>query len=726
MKKLNCLLLVLPIFLFVALEILSTNVTGQNSKDIDSMKKRLSLLKEPQQMMLISAQLGRNYELTDLDSAAYFYQQSLSFAQELDDPKSVAEHHLSLGRVETKRSNVELAEKHCAETIRYSEENKNDSLNIAGNLLMAKIKIAGSRFPEVLPLLEPTLEKAIQLNDSILIADCYDALGSYYYFSDVPKSVDYFIRSLRIQEKYGENERLLTKIINIGSLYGRINQNEKAVEYYLKAVGIAERTGFNYTKSTIFNNLAAIYFSQGDISKSRYYLEEALKIATQMKDERTVCGIMVNIGELYQQEKQFDKAMECYQAGLDNPAIKNMPDQEVYTLYNMANLFYQTNEFRKSIQYAEKALDLSKRYNFSIHHVELYQLLASAYEQVKDYKSALANQKMYQIFNDSLFNIQSTGKIAEIQAKYDFDVAENENQLLKNENEIKSLTIQKQKTQQILLLIILFWVTGFIALVYRRMKKNRKINVLLTAKNEEIQLKSKELEKLNQSKDKFFSILAHDLRNPFNSILGSLEILSSEYHRLSEADRLQMIRLTWESAQATDNLLANLLDWSIIQRGKIVLEKEPCNIAGLVKECVDVHQNLALHKKIVIDNSNVNGEVVFVDKKSIQIVINNLLSNAIKFTPEKGSVLISGRRADGYFHLTVQDNGIGIPPEILGSLFKIDATQSRPGTNHEPGTGLGLILCKDFAELNGGQISVTSEVDKGSCFQVSLPLVSEA
>ncbi len=304
-------------------------------------------------------------------------------------------------------------------------------------------------------------------------------------------------------------------------------------------------------------------------------------------------------------------------------------------------------------------------------------------------------------------------------------MAENENKLLKNENEIKSLTIQKQKTQQILLLIILFLVTGFIALVYRRMKINRKINILLTAKNEEIHLKSKELEKLNQSKDKFFSILAHDLRNPFNSILGSLEILNSEYHHLSEADRFQLIRLTRESAQATDNLLANLLDWSIIQRGKIVLEKEPCNIAGLVQESVDVHQNLALHKEIVI-NTNVNGEVVFIDKKTIQIVINNLLSNAIKFTPEKGSVLISGRRVDGYFQLVVQDNGIGIPPEILESLFKIDATQSRPGTNHEPGTGLGLILCKDFTELNGGQISVTSEVNKGSCFQVSLLLASEA
>ncbi len=725
MKKSHCLLLSLPFFLFVALGFVSINVTGQNSKDIDSLKKRLSVLKEPQQMMQILAQLGRNYELTDLDSAAYFYQQALSLAKEQDIPNSVAEYHLNLGRVETKRSNVEMAEKHCAEAIRFSEESKNDSLNIVSNLLMAKIKISGSRFSEVLPLLEPTLEKAIHFSDSLLIAECYDALGSYYFFSDVTQSVDYFIRSLRIQEKYGENERLLTKIINIGSLYGRINQNEKAVEYYLKAVGIAERTGFDYTKSTIYNNLAAIYFSEGDISKSRYYLEEALEIARQMKDERTACGIMVNIGELYQHEKQFDKAMECYQAGLDNPAMKNMPDQEVYTLYNIANLFYETNEYRKSIQYAEKALDLSKKFDFSLHNVELYHLLASAYEQVNDYKSALANQKLYQIFSDSLFNIQSSEKIAEIQAKYDFDVAENENKLLKNENEIKSLTIQKQKTQQILLLIILFLVTGFIALVYRRMKINRKINILLTAKNEEIHLKSKELEKLNQSKDKFFSILAHDLRNPFNSILGSLEILNSEYHHLSEADRFQLIRLTRESAQATDNLLANLLDWSIIQRGKIVLEKEPCNIAGLVQESVDVHQNLALHKEIVI-NTNVNGEVVFIDKKTIQIVINNLLSNAIKFTPEKGSVLISGRRVDGYFQLVVQDNGIGIPPEILESLFKIDATQSRPGTNHEPGTGLGLILCKDFTELNGGQISVTSEVNKGSCFQVSLLLASEA
>jgi len=722
MKNCAVLLRLFVILTFVLLGWGEVIVNAQDSKSIDSIKKELPRQKDPQQRMLSSAQLGKYYEFTDLDLAAYYYGEALALAEKQNALRYIAMYNLNLSRIEVKRADLEKAENHCAQAIQFSVDSEDDSLIVVSNLIYAKIKIAGSQFAEVLPILEPTLERATQSGDSLLIAECYDAYGAYYYFSDVAKSIDYYIQSLRILEKYEENETLLTKISNVGSLYGRINQNEKAIEYFLKAVGIAERTNHEYTKSTLFNNLAAIYFAEGDNSKSKYYLEEALKIARQLKDERTICGITVNLGELYQQEKQFEKAMEYYQAGLYNPAIKGMPDQEVYTLYNIANLYFQMEEFRKTIQFAEDALELAKQHNISLHNVELYKLLALAYEKVQDYKTALANQKLYQTFSDSLFNIQSTGKIAEIQSKYDFDVAENENVLLKKENEIKSLAIERQKNRQILLLIILLIVFGTIVIVLRRLKKNREINVLLTAKNEEINLKSQELEKLNWSKDKFFSILAHDLRNPFNSILGSLEILSTEYPRLDETDRLQLIQLTHKSALATNNLLTNLLDWSTIQRGGINLEKDYCDIAPLIQESVNIHQSLASQKEITIDNQILNGEKAFVDKKSILVTFNNLINNAIKFTPPKGKVTISSDLSDGFIHIRIKDTGIGIPPEILRSLFRIEATRSRPGTNQEPGTGLGLFLCKDFTELNGGKISVTSEVNAGSSFQVSLPV----
>ena len=366
----------------------------------------------------------------------------------------------------------------------------------------------------------------------------------------------------------------------------------------------------------------------------------------------------------------------------------------------------------------EKAIALSKQNDISLHNVELYGLLVSAYEKSHNYKAALKNQKLHHAYNDSLFNLQSTEKIAEIQTKYDIDAAENENIRLKNENEIKSLIIAKQRNQQFLLVIILLLVIVTVVFSLLKMKKEREVKALLTGKNKEIKLKSDELEKMNRDKDKLFSIIAHDLRNPSNSIVGALGLLKNEYSNLDEKARLNLINLTWESATATTNLLNELLEWANIQRGGIKLEKKLNNIASLVEESVDVYLNLASQKKISLTCNAVSSEEVFVDKRTIQIAINNLINNAIKFTQQKGSVSISTYSKNGSVEVEVRDTGIGISPEILDSLFKIEEPQSRPGTNREPGTGLGLILCKEYVEMNGGTISVTSEENKGSCFRV--------
>ena len=710
------------ILLIVIFTCNSIGLVAQENQAIDSILKNISKHPDSETQIIDYYNIAKLYLLSDFDSAHFYYEKAIIQAsQQKIRNKTTSKIYLDLSKLQAKQSLFDEAQKNCNLAINIANEINDDSLIIVTNLLSAKIKVIKNDFSDVLAVLEPSLEKAIQLEDSILISECYDAFGSYYYYSDVAKSVDYYIKSLRILEQYEEQESLLSKITNIGSLLGRIGQNEKAVEYLLRGVQIAERTKQDYVKSTIYNNLAVIYYELGDNEKSKYYLEEALVVARRLKDEPMICGIVVNLGELYQGEKQFKKAMEYYNEGLNSPAIENLPDQKIYTLHNIATLHYDLKDYQTAIKFAEDALSIANTLNITMHNAELYKVLAESYEQERNFEEALKNQKLYKSFNDSLFNIQNTEKIAEIQAKYDFDAAENENILLKKDNEIQALTIEKQKNQQLLLLILLVIILVSIFLISMKMNKDRKTNRLLSAKNEEIKQKSSELEKANAAKDKFFSILAHDLRNPFNSILGSLEILQNNYNELNDEERLQFIELINKSAMSTNRLLSNLLDWSMIQRGRITMEKRNNNLTDLINEAVNLHQSLALKKKITIENKVEEKLLAFFDKKTISVSLNNLINNAIKFTPENGKVAVMAFANNGNINVSVKDNGIGISADKLKSLFTIEGTKSTPGTASEPGTGLGLVLCKEFIEQNDGQIKVTSSEGKGSCFEITLP-----
>ena len=696
----------------------------QNIQKINSLKKAIETSTNEKELTWNYYELAKLYVLSNFDSAGFYYSKALTLAKNQDNKKLTTEIYLNISKLQTKQSEYDKAEASCFEAMQLASEINNDTFLIECNLLAARIRITRNDFTDVLPILESTLKKATELEYSTYISECYDAFGTYYFYSDVPKSIEYYIKSLRIIENGTETESLLTRVVNIGSLYGRIGQNDKAIEFLLRGAEIAKKTNQKYVLSTVYNNLAVIYFEIKDNKKSKYYLEEALKIARNLNDEPMVCGIVVNLGELYQDDKEYDIAMDYYKQGLNSPAIENIPDQKIYTLHNIATLYFDLNNLNKAVEYAENALSIAKEFNISMHNSELFKVLSESYEKIGDYEKAFENQKLYKVYNDSLFNIQSTERIAEIQSKYDFDKAENENILLKKDNEIQALTIQKQKNRQLALLGVSILIFVGIVLAYFRIKRDKKTNRLLYEKNNEINLKSEELEKANIAKDKFFSILAHDLRNPFNSILGSLEILYGDYNKMTDKERKHFIHLIHKSAQITNKLLSNLLEWSRTQRGAIKLDKCENNLSSIIAESISLHQSLALKKEISVDNDLEENLMAIFDKKTISIAINNLINNAIKFTPTKGHISVSAERINGCVHIYIKDTGVGISPDALKSLFKIEIAQSTPGTDSEPGTGLGLILCKEFVEKNNGSIHVTSEEGKGSCFKVILPSVN--
>ena len=238
----------------------------------------------------------------------------------------------------------------------------------------------------------------------------------------------------------------------------------------------------------------------------------------------------------------------------------------------------------------------------------------------------------------------------------------------------------------------------------------------------EIRENEARLRETNATKDKFFSIISHDLRNPFASFMGLTELMVDNFSELSTDGLLDFLLSMRKSAQSTYHLLENLLEWSRLQQGAIPFNPEPINLKEEFKSCDDSTVEIARKKSITINMDIPDGINVFADRNMLRSVMRNLVTNAIKFTNPNGAVTIHTRKMDeDKILFSVKDTGIGMDAERIKKLFRIDTNVSRPGTNGEQSTGLGLILCKEFIEKHGGTIWAESETGKGSTFFFTIP-----
>jgi signal transduction histidine kinase len=220
---------------------------------------------------------------------------------------------------------------------------------------------------------------------------------------------------------------------------------------------------------------------------------------------------------------------------------------------------------------------------------------------------------------------------------------------------------------------------------------------------------------------KFLSIIAHDLRSPFSSIIGILELLKMSLQEFNKNEVEEYVNIVYNSANNTLTLLDNLLIWAVSQNKEKNFKPVKINLCELLREEIENLKPLASQKQITMRQSVKPDLNVTADLQMVKTILRNLISNAIKYTNVNGEIIIDANEVKQYVEVAIKDNGVGISPDEQRKLFKIDAFHSTPGTNDERGTGLGLLLCKEFVELHGGNIRIESEAGKGSRFAFTLP-----
>jgi len=664
------------------------------------------------------------------EKAREFYQKCLELRLELNNPALIANVYHNLGSLYNNENNLTKTIEYYQKGLEQTKKINDADETIAFYNRIALVYLEKAKYKESIQNYLKGIEIAQSINDKETTADLYNGIGnSYFEISSYDEALKYFLDALIIYQDIDLPEGISMMYNNLGIVYQSLNENDKALGYYKKALEIDTELGYEEGQSYEYNNIGTAYDYKGDKQKALEYYNKSLEINQKLGRKSGIATALNNIGLIYLDLGEFDKASDHLQRSTN--ILKEIND--TYSLANnynnLAKLFFRQKQYVKARNHLNLAIELAKKINTKEWLVESYEIYHKLYSELNNYKKALDYYKLYSEMQDSIFSTKSSNKVAEMKIKYETDNLETENELLKKDNKIHLLELNRQKNimNYWIAFTILILALAILSFSQFRLKKNT--NKLLKHKNDQLREANKKLthsehnlKELNDTKDKFFSIIAHDLKNPFQSLLGFSETLYYEAEQITKEELREYTRLIYESSQNLYNLLSNLLQWSKSQLGSIKLSAVKINLYEAVDDVLSLLNISVTKKNITITNAVDTNATLLADKHVISTVLRNLISNAVKFTDKKGEIKISSRMKEDKIEVSVQDNGRGIDRENEKKLFKIDQEHSTRGTENESGTGLGLILCKELIIQSGGEISVETELGKGSTFKFTLPV----
>jgi signal transduction histidine kinase len=550
------------------------------------------------------------------------------------------------------------------------------------------------------------------------IALAYNNFGIYYYLkADYPLALNYIYKSLHLFEKQNDQEGLATTNNSLGIIYVEYRDYKLALECYYNAVKASQKLNDKKSTATYLNNIGDVYLRMKDYSKALTYFEKAIQTNAFEKTSYQSGLNYTNIAITLNFLKQYKKSIE----NSNKSILTYNNDSSLYNSYNKLELgksYYhlaleeknkdKSNKLlQKSLNFTNESMVIFKREESLIDIRDAYSYLSKIYKAKGNHQEALSYFEKSTALNDSIFSNENKTQIEFLKTKREIDLRD-------KKIEIQNLKIKSESRKVYLLYTITAAVLILLSLFFWLYLSKRKTNLQLNDKN-------KTISNINKQKDKFFSIIAHDLRGPFNGFLGLTELLAEDIDDM-EKEEIQFAAVNMRSsANNLNSLLENLLEWSRMEQGLIPFDPKENILLPVVNECVATLEASANKKEIKIQAEIQEGISVFADNNILHAVIRNILSNAVKFTPKGGTITIQGKEDDKNTTISIKDSGIGMDAKILENLFQLDVKTNRTGTDDEPSTGLGLILCKEFVEKHGGQIWVESEENKGSTFYFSFP-----
>ena len=571
-------------------------------------------------------------------------------------------------------------------------------------------------------------DEFIKLENYTESGNCALKMGNLYYdMANFSEAYFYYMQSLNAYEREDDQLGIARMENNLGNVSHDMGRLDDAEKHYQKAYAIYRENGLSTEECGAQGNIGMILYERELYDSALTYfmgvMEKLDPDSIGTTEERYILsGVYNNAALAYIELGEQQLALQYFRKGL-GLAIRASDEFTEGSVYvNLGSLYGDMKNQDSALFYLHRALRIAQQRGFRSLEMDTFQELAKFHAKQGSYASAYNWMVKYDTLYKSLFNEQQSEQIMQLRSRYEQEISEQEILQLQSETQL-------QKMLNKLFAVFIVIIIALVIVIAVNLRSKKRTNLMLAERNlqisnaiQKLSESEEELQKLNKSKDRIFSVVAHDLRNPVAAVTGFSELLYDNFDQFPVETQKEYLLQILQGTQRLQNMLENLLIWARSQMKAVKYQPETIRVYDLLEDCIrEVKPNLD-HKKVQCQLDVDPPCEVFADRAMMHTVFRNLVINAIKFSFPGGTIRITSEAFKNDCHIRVSDEGIGIQPEIQAKLFTANEVVSTPGTTGEQGSGLGLVICKEFLERNHGQISVESEPGMGSTFVVTLPV----
>ncbi|HEY9000641.1 MAG TPA: tetratricopeptide repeat-containing sensor histidine kinase [Mucilaginibacter sp.] len=608
-------------------------------------------------------ELSRSYAENQPDSAVHWINAGLQEAENRNDEAAQGALLLELGKINAMHHHPDLARKFC-----------NEALNIFRNL-----------------------------HDTEGMARAYDTIGFLDTANEGPVSAwDDLNQAMKYYRDSHDSSGVLETYAGLGRVFEEKGETVKALNYYLRALALYERRRQkNEDYFVLLENIGNLYLKKGDHQSALHYLQEGVRDSGSIGRRDTEVDLIDEEGKVYQKEGMQNRALMLYKKALTEAKRYNQPEEQAKALINIAGILKKQNT-RGSLKDLQSALLIAKQLHEPKLEESIYEALADVYRQENNYREAMdALQDQHHLL-DSLLRADTVKDIAALDSSYALERS------LERIGHLQA-TDKLVKKELNIGIIILVAIALILLFIWLYLKKIKQLNRQLAASN--------------RVKDTLFSVIGHDLKGPASSAVQLFELMETEH--FTEQEIRSMISDLHKQMAASLELLQALFEWGRAQLQGVSAKAVELNPVDAVTRCFDLLSWQAAQKGIRLNSLVSDNLRILVDADHFELIIRNLMANAIKFSHENGAVAVSAVLSADHTEaiFAIQDNGVGINKKQQ-ELFQTSIMKVNFGTRREKGSGLGLMLVKDFVKANKGRIWLNSNEGEGATFFVALPVAA--
>ena len=574
------------------------------------------------------------------------------------------------------------------------------------------------KIDEAISYFKKSYEFACQENNLHLKVSALNQLAKEYgYKGDYALSLKRSLEAIEIAEKIGYKKFLSIINENIAHLYLEQKDFEHAMVFFKKAKAINKEIGNPIFMAETMSNLASTYAEMGNLEYAMFNINSSIDIFEKEKILDWLAYCYEIKGKIYLKRGKNTWALYWYkQSELLHQQIQD--DRGKIDLLNgMTQAFLNLKQDSIAEVYSLNAFELSNKIGLRSGIKDCTYKLFQIYKDKKEYETSLKYHEIYQTTSESLAKAGNEKALNMLKTELEYD-QQKQQLILDNEK-----ALAKRNIYIYVFIIILIIFTIIVIIIYRNQQTQKKLNLELRSNKADLEEKQAYLNELNQTKNKLFSIIGHDLRGPIGAFQGLLKLFKEgEMTKDEFLDFVPKLKVDIDSISFTLN---NLLSWGQTQMNGSTTRPTTTNLESIIEENMSLLSEIAESKSIKLAIRIEGNCQIWSDPNQVDIIIRNLLSNALKFTPTNGEIIIGAIQKLKTCEIYVKDNGMGMTEETIGKIFQKDSTHTTYGTNDEKGTGLGLSLCKEMVEKNKGKIWVHSAIGKGSSFYFTMPRAME-